>query len=228
MIGLDPLYWLMMIPVMIFSLITSLRVKSTFKKYSKNGITSGMSGAKVAETILRRNGLHHVAVTEVNGFLSDHYDPTKKVVRLSPEVYSSDSMSAVGVAAHETGHAIQHAKEYGPLKLRNLMVPVASIGSNLSWIIIIVGYFIGALGLVKIGIILFSAVVFFQLVTLPVEFNASARAKELLASYNLVTADELHGVRKVLNAAAMTYVAAAASSIVTLLYFILRFTGGDD
>jgi Zn-dependent membrane protease YugP len=228
--GIDPLYWMMMIPVMIISLIATVRVKSTFKKYSKVTTASGMTGAEVAMQILRRNGLTSVSVVETGGFLSDHYDPAKKVVRLSPDVFRNSSISAIGVAAHETGHAIQHAKAYSPLVLRNTMVPIANIGSSLSWIVILAGFFLGMMGLVKIGIVLFSAVVFFQLVTLPVEFNASSRAKEMLASYGLVSQTELQGVQKVLSAAAMTYVAAAASSIVTLLYFLIRagLLGGRD
>jgi Zn-dependent membrane protease YugP len=228
--GIDPLYWMMMIPVLLLSVFASIKVKSTFSKYSRVASASGMTGAEVATQILRRNGLTNVAVTETGGFLSDHYDPLKKVVRLSPDVYRSNSISAIGVAAHETGHAVQHAKAYSPLVLRNMMVPVANIGSSLSWIIIIAGFIFGAMGLVKAGIVLFSVVVFFQLVTLPVEFNASSRAKEMLASYGLISQTELVGVRKVLSAAAMTYVAAAASSVVTLLYFLIRagLLGGRD
>ncbi|MBN1495960.1 MAG: zinc metallopeptidase [Spirochaetes bacterium] len=228
--GIDPLYWIMMAPVLALSLFASLKVKSTFKKYSKVMSSSGLTGAEVAAQILRRNGLTNVSVTETGGFLSDHYDPTKKVVRLSPDVFRSSSISAIGVAAHETGHAVQHAKAYGPLVLRNTMVPVASIGSNLSWIIIIAGFIFGVMGLVKVGIVLFSVVVFFQLVTLPVEFNASTRAKAMLSSYGLIPETELQGVGRVLSAAAMTYVAAAASSIMTLLYFLIRagLLGGRD
>jgi Zn-dependent membrane protease YugP len=228
--GIDPLYWMMMIPVLLLSLFSSIKVKSTFRKYSRMTSASGMTGAEVATQILRRNGLTNVSVTETGGFLSDHYDPRKRVIRLSPDVFRSNSISAIGVAAHETGHAVQHAKAYSPLVLRNAMVPVANIGSSLSWIIIIAGFIFGAMGLVKVGIVLFSVVVFFQLVTLPVEFNASARAKEMLASYGLISESELIGVRKVLSAAAMTYVAAAASSVVTLLYFLIRagLLGGRD
>ncbi|MCP4130257.1 MAG: zinc metallopeptidase [bacterium] len=229
-LGLDPLYWMMMIPVFLLSLFSSLRVKTTFKKYSKKHVRSGLTGAQAAKEILRRNGLSHVRVVETGGFLSDHYDPGKKVVRLSPDVYRSNSISAIGVAAHETGHAIQHKESYSPLVLRNTLVPVASIGSGFSWIIIFAGFILGAFALVKIGIILFSAVVVFQLITLPVEFNASARAKKMLSSYGLVSSGELKGVNSVLSAAAMTYVAAAASAIVTLLYFLMRagILGGDD
>lgn len=228
--GIDPLYWMMMIPVLLLSLFASIKVKSTFSKYSRVASASGMTGAEVATQILRRNGLTNISVTETGGFLSDHYDPLKKVVRLSPDVYRSNSISAIGVAAHETGHAVQHARAYSPLVLRNMMVPVANIGSSLSWIIIIAGFIFGAMGLVKAGIVLFSVVVFFQLITLPVEFNASSRAKEMLASYGLISQTELAGVRKVLSAAAMTYVAAAASAVMTLLYFLIRagLLGGRD
>jgi uncharacterized protein len=222
MFGIDPLYWMIMLPVLIFSLVASFRVKSTFKKYSEVMSNSGLTGADTARQILSRNGLQHIQVVETNGFLSDHYDPAAKVIRLSPDVFESTSISAIGVAAHETGHAVQHSKAYQPLVLRNMMVPVASIGSNLSWIIIFAGFILGALGLVKLGIILFSVVVGFQLVTLPVEFNASSRAKEMLSSYGLVSSTELAGVNKVLGAAAMTYVAAAASSIATLIYYLIR------
>jgi uncharacterized protein len=228
--GIDPLYWMMMAPVLILSLYASIKVKSTFRKYSKVMSASGLTGAEVAMQILRRNGLTGVSVTETGGFLSDHYDPTKKVVRLSPDVFRSNSIAAIGVAAHETGHAVQHAKAYGPLALRNTMVPVANIGSSLSWIIIIAGFIFGVMGLIKVGIVLFSVVVFFQLVTLPVEFNASSRAKAMLSSYGLISETELQGVGKVLSAAAMTYVAAAASSVMTLLYYLIRagFLGGRD
>jgi len=228
--GIDPLYWMMMAPVFVLSLFATIKVKSTFNKYSKIASSSGMQASEVAAQILRRNGISDVTVTETGGFLSDHYDPRKKVVRLSPGVFGSNSIAAIGVAAHETGHAVQHAKSYTPLILRNTIVPVAQFGSSFAWIAIILGFILGFMGLVKFGILLFSAVVFFQLVTLPVEFNASSRAKEMLASYGLLSQAELVGVRKVLSAAAMTYVAAAASSIMTLLYFLMRagLLGGRD
>ncbi len=222
MLGLDPLYWAMMAPVMLLSLWASFRVKRSFHKFSQIPSFSGMTGAEVAQLILQRNGLGDIPVEETSGFLSDHYDPGRKVVRLSPDVFRSNSLAAIGVAAHETGHAIQHKNAYGPLVLRNTMAPVASIGSNLSWIIIIAGFVLGLMGLVKIGIIAFSIVVFFQIITLPVEFNASSRAKELLVSYGIVSSNEIDSVKKVLSAAAMTYVAAAASAIATLIYFLIR------
>jgi len=229
-LGIDPLYWIMMAPVLLISAFASMRVKSAFKKYSKVANASGRTGAEVAADILRRNGLSHVEVREARGFLSDHYDPTKKVVKLSPDVYNSKSVAAVGIAAHETGHAIQHAVSYGPLTLRNTMVPLASIGSNLAWVVIFAGFIMSAMGLVKLGILLFSAVVLFQIITLPVEFNASSRAKRMLKEYAIVSPTDTQGVSAVLNAAAMTYVAAAASSIMTLLYFLIRagILGGDD
>jgi uncharacterized protein len=222
MFGIDPLYWMMMAPVLLLSLYASIKVKSTFNKYSKITTSRGITGAEVARQILRTNGLSSVDVVETGGFLSDHYDPVKKIVRLSHEVFNSKSVASIGVAAHETGHAIQHAKAYRPLMLRNAIAPTASIGSNLSWIIIMAGFMFGALGLVKLGIVLFSIVVVFQLITLPVEFNASAKAKEILYGQGILSSNELIGVNKVLSAAAMTYVAAAASSIMTLLYFLIR------
>lgn len=227
---IDPLYWMLMAPVLILSLIASMGVKRAFNKYSQIRSGSGMTGAQIARNILDRNGLRHITVEQHDGFLSDHYDPGKGAVRLSSKVFGSSSVASIGIAAHETGHAIQHAQKYAPLELRNFMVPVASIGSNLSWVIIMAGFFLGALGLIKIGIILFSAVVFFQLITLPVEFDASARAKKMVADYGMVSQQEGIAISKVLNAAAMTYVAAAASSIATLLYFLLRsgLLGGRD
>ncbi|MFH0976588.1 MAG: zinc metallopeptidase [Spirochaetota bacterium] len=228
-LGIDPLYWMMMLPVLLLSLYASFKVKSTFNKFSKYKISRGLTGAEVARRILHSKGLGHIDVVETHGFLSDHYDPIKKVVRLSPEVFNSNSIASVGVAAHETGHAIQHANAYRPLMLRNAIAPTASIGSNLSWIIIMVGFVFGMFGLIKLGIVLFSIVVVFQLITLPVEFNASAKAKEILQAQGIVSANELAGVNSVLSAAAMTYVAAAASSIMTLIYFLIRagFLGGS-
>ena len=230
MFGIDPLYWMMMAPVLLLSLYASIKVKSTFNKYSKLTTGRGLTGAEIARQILRNNGLGNIDVVETGGFLSDHYDPIKKIVRLSREVFNSKSVASIGVAAHETGHAIQHAKAYRPLMLRNAIAPTASIGSNLSWIIIMVGFVFGALGIVKLGIVLFSIVVVFQLITLPVEFNASAKAKEILYSQGILSSNELAGVSKVLSAAALTYVAAAASSIMTLLYFLIRagFLGSRD
>ncbi|MCU0822015.1 MAG: zinc metallopeptidase [Spirochaetes bacterium] len=220
--GIDPLYIMMMAPVLLFSLYASMKVKGAYKKFSQVGTRSGFTGAEVARRILNNSGIGNVNVVETRGFLSDHYDPMKKVIRLSPDVYNGKSIASIGVAAHETGHAIQHAQLYRPLVLRNAIAPTASIGSSLSWIIIMLGMVIGAMGLVKLGIVLFSLVVIFQLITLPVEFNASERAKAILVSHGILSSDEMVGVRTVLSAAAMTYVAAAVSAIMTLLYFLLR------
>lgn len=227
---IDPLYLIMMLPVLALSIFSSFLVKRAFKKYSKIGNSGNITGKEMAEKLLNRNGITDVQVLKADGFLSDHYDPSKKVIKLSSKVYESNSVAAIGIAAHETGHAIQHAKSYTPLVLRNMMVPVASIGSNFSYIVIIAGMFMGAMGLVKIGIVLFSIVVAFQIITLPVEFDASSRAKRMMLEYAFVSESDMKGVSKVLNAAAMTYVAAAASSIMTLLYFLLRsgILGGDD
>lgn len=229
-LGIDPLYWMIMLPVLLFSLWASASVKSAFSKYSRYALASGLSGAEAARYILQRNGIHDVIVEESSGLLSDHYDPAAKKVRLSKEVYYGTSVASVGVAAHETGHAIQHATGYAPLALRSLLAPTAMIGSNLSYFIIFIGFIIGAVGLIKIGIVLFSAVVGFQLITLPVEIDASNRAKRMLADFGMATSYEMKGVGGVLNAAAMTYVAAAASSIATLLYYLLRagLLGGRD
>ncbi len=228
--GLDPLYWIMMIPVVILSGYASMKVKSTFNKYSQKHVASGLSGAEVARKILDRQGLSNINVEQTQGFLSDHYDPSAKVLRLSPGVYSGRNIAALGVAAHEAGHAIQDLKNYVPLKLRSAMVPLASIGSNFSWIAIMAGFFLRFMGLVKIGIILFCIIVVFQIVTLPVEFDASSRAKVILRDMAFINGEEAKGVSKVLNAAALTYVAAALSSIMTLLYFLIRsgILGGGD
>ena len=223
MIGwFDPLYIAMIAPPFLLSLYASWKVKSSFNKFSKKLTVGGKTGAVVAREILDRNGLSYVSVEMTQGLLSDHYDPGKKAVRLSPNVFNGQNIAALGVAAHETGHAIQHKQAYRPLVLRNMMVPIASIGSNFSWIILMAGFILSNMGIVKIGIILFATIVIFQLITLPVEFDASNRAKQILQSQGLVTAGELTGVNKVLGAAAMTYVAAAASAIMTLLYFLIR------
>ncbi|MBN1499156.1 MAG: zinc metallopeptidase [Spirochaetes bacterium] len=228
--GIDPLYWSLMIPFLLLSLIASMRVKSAFALYSRSGIAKGATGAQIAEYILRQNNIHDVRIERSGGFLSDHYDPSSGVIRLSPKVFDSTSIAAVGVAAHEAGHVLQHKQNYSLMSLRNLLVPTASIGSNFSYIVIFLGFIINSAGLIKIGIFLFAAVVLFQIVTLPVELDASARAKKMLLSYGIISSSEASGVSSVLNAAAWTYVAAAASSIATLFYFLLRagMLGSDD
>ena len=218
----DPLYLLFMAPAFLVSILAQLWVKGSFSKYSKISSQSGYSGAKAAYSILKKNGIDDVSIEETNGFLGDHYDPRTKSLRLSPNVYRSNSLAAIGVAAHEAGHALQHAQGYAPLHLRSLLVPVASIGSNLAWPLLFIGFFLQSMMMVKSGVLLFSGVVLFQLVTLPVEFNASKRALAALRASGLVSEYEIDGSRKVLTAAAMTYVAAAAAAILQLLYFLLR------
>jgi len=218
----DPLYLLFMAPAFLISIIAQIWVKGAFSKYSKMNSQSGYSGAKTAFNILKTNGIDDVSIEETQGFLGDHYDPRSKTLRLSPDVYRSNSLAAIGVAAHEAGHALQHAQGYAPLHLRSLLVPVASIGSNLAWPLLFIGFFLQSMMMVKSGVLLFSGVVLFQLVTLPVEFNASRRALAALRTSSLVSEEEIDGSRRVLNAAAMTYVAAAAAAILQLLYFLLR------
>ena len=218
----DPTYIMIMLPALLFSLWASFKTKSAFKKYSKVRVMSGQTGAQAAKTLLDRAGITDVEIKPIRGMLSDHYNPMTKTLALSEGVYGQNSISAVGVACHEAGHAIQHARGYKPMWLRSVLVKPASIGSNFGIYAIIIGLIIGATGLFKIGIVLFAAAVAFQLVTLPVEFDASARAKKLAAEYGIVTEQERVGVNKVLNAAAMTYVAAAAASVLQLLYWISR------
>ena len=221
----DPSYILIIIAAII-SLIAQWRVNSAFSKYSRVASMSGMTGAQAARMILQSNGINDVSVQRISGKLTDHYNPSTKVLNLSESVYGSTSVAAIGVAAHECGHAIQHARGYFPLSLRTALVPVANIGSQLSWVFIIVGAILSFnQTLITIGIIMFSAAVLFQLVTLPVEFNASARALEQLESNGILYRDEVSQTRKVLSAAALTYVAAAATAILQLLRLIILFGG---
>ena len=221
----DPTYILIIIAAII-SLIAQWRVNSAFSKYSRVASMSGMTGAQAARMILQSNGINDVSVQRISGKLTDHYNPSTKVLNLSESVYGSTSVAAIGVAAHECGHAIQHARVYFPLSLRTALVPVANIGSQLSWVFIIVGAILSFnQTLITIGIIMFSAAVLFQLVTLPVEFNASARALEQLESNGILYRDEVSQTRKVLSAAALTYVAAAATAILQLLRLIILFGG---
>ncbi len=221
----DPTYILIIIGMLI-ALAAQAKVKSTFNKYSQLRSHSGMTAAEVAMRILNSNGIYDVNVDRVSGDLTDHYDPKTKTLRLSDSTYNSTSVAAIGVAAHECGHAIQHHQEYVPLTLRNTIVPVVNICSNLSWPIILIGViFSFNQTLVNIGILLFCAVVAFQLITLPVEYNASNRAIAILGNQRILYNEELNGAKKVLSAAALTYLAAAASSILQLLRLILLFGG---
>jgi len=218
----DPLYLIISLPALALGFWAQMKVKSAFNKYSRVPAGRATSGAKVARHILDSNGLGHVDVEETRGFLSDHYDPRSRTLRLSPQVYQSNSVAAVGVAAHEAGHALQHSTNYAPLTLRSAIVPGVQIGSWLGPIIFIIGMFLGpGLGFTVslLGLILFAAVAVFTLVTLPVEFNASKRAKEVLVTQGFVGQQEMQGVNAVLNAAALTYVAAAIQAITTLLYY---------
>lgn len=224
----DPTYILILIGVII-SLLASAKVKSTFAKYSKVRSMSGLTGAQAAERILRNAGIFDVSVQRISGHLTDHYDPKNKVLRLSDSVFGETSVAAIGVAAHECGHAIQHSKEYAPLKMRTALVPIANFGATLSWPLILIGVLLSwSQPLITLGIILFSAAVLFQLVTLPVEFNASNRAVKILASTGMLSDREVSQTKQVLGAAALTYVAAAAASILQLLRLIILFGGNRD
>ncbi len=219
----DPTYFFIVIG-MVLSLLASAKVKSTYAKYSRVPSASGMTGEAAARRILSMSGIYDVRVERVAGNLTDHYDPRTKVLRLSDSVYGSTSVAAVGVAAHEAGHAIQHDRGYAPLKIRSSIAPVASFGANISWFLILAGIFLGGTQwLIDFGIILFSLAVVFQLITLPVEFNASSRAVTMLEDTGVLYREELEQTRKVLSAAALTYVAAAASSILQLLRLVLLF-----
>lgn len=226
----DPMYLVFAAPGLILALLASFYTKSTFAKYSKIGTSSGMSGAMAAKRMLQISGIYDVKIEEVAGFMSDHYDPTTKTLRLSPDVFKGKSLSSVGVACHEAGHAIQHAKGYAPLKLRTVMVPMTNICSTMSYFIIFLG-FVMSKELILIGAILFSVAVIFSIVTLPVEWDASARAKAMLVNAGIVTPNEAKMSGEVLNAAFLTYVAAAVSAVLTLLYYLLRsgvFGGRDE
>ncbi len=218
----DPMYLLIVGPAFVLSIVAQIWVKSAFSRWSKVAVSTGMSGAEAAERIISRSGLS-VKVERVDGFLSDHYDPRAGVLRLSSPVYDGRSLASIGVAAHEAGHALQHAQNYLPLQWRTAVVPAASIGSNLAWPLLIFGLIFHALGLIYVGIVLFTAVVIFQLITLPVEIDASRRALAIVRSTGIVSTEpEAAGARSVLTAAAMTYVAAAATAVLTLIYFLLR------
>jgi Zn-dependent membrane protease YugP len=218
----DPTYLLFVGPAMVLAFIASALTKGRFRKWSAVPGARGLSGAETARSILDASGLRGVRVEPSHGLLSDHYDPRERVVRLSPEVFHGRSVAALAVAAHEVGHALQHRDDYAPLPLRNLAVPLASFGSNFAFILFAIGLMMQALTIAWLGVLLFGSVVVFQLVTLPVEFDASARAKAILWERGYLAPGERDGVSSVLNAAALTYVAAALTSILTLLYFLAR------
>ncbi len=218
----DPTYLLFVLPALALSLWASWRTHSTFKKYSKVRTLRGLTGAQAAQEMLRGAGITDVQVVPTHGFLSDHYNPVNKTLALSEATYASNSVAAVGVACHEAGHAIQHAQSYKPMWLRSALVPTANIGSSGGYIVMIAGAIFQSPNLIYLGAVLFSAVLLFQVVTLPVEFDATARAKRLALENGIVLAQEREGMDKVLNAAAMTYVAAVVSTLMTLLYYLLR------
>ena len=220
----DATYTLVLIGAAI-CFLASMNVKSTYSKYSIVATAKGITSQQVAEAILQAAGIHDVKIERIRGELTDHYSPGERVLRLSDSVYGSTSVAAIGVAAHECGHAIQHHVGYAPLKIRSVSVPVANFGSVLSWPLIFIGLILGSTGLAKVGVVLFLFVVFFQLVTLPVEFNASRRALKVLNERNLLTGNEIVGAKRVLSAAAMTYVAAVFSSILQLLRLVLLVQG---
>jgi hypothetical protein len=218
----DPVYFLFLAPALALSLWASYRTKSAFGKYSKVPVSTGLTGAQAAQRMLDAAGVHDVKITPHRGMLTDHYNPVNKTLALSEQVYGVRSIAAVGVACHEAGHAIQHARAYRPLWLRSLLVPSANIGSSLGYLVMMFGLIAQSLQLFLVGVALFSCVLLFQVVTLPVEFDASARAKKLAVANGIVLPQEREGIDKVLNAAALTYVAAAISTLLTLIYFLFR------
>ena len=228
-------YIYLLIPAFILAMYAQSKVNSTFNKYSRVRSRSGMTGAEVAEELMHRAGIYDVRIERIHGNLTDHYDPMHKVLRLSDPVYSSTSLAAIGVAAHETGHAVQHNVGYVPLSLRSAMVPLTNFSSRLAMPLIFLGVLFGynsgssfGYTLIQGGIILFALAVLFSIVTLPVEFNASSRAVKMLGNYGILSTEELEPVKKVLGAAALTYVASAVSAILSLLRLILIFGRRDD
>jgi Zn-dependent membrane protease YugP len=224
----DPIYFLFILPALALSLWASFRTRSAFKKYSQVRTMRGLTGAQAAKAMLDRAGIYDVQVVATHGMLTDHYNPANKTLNLSEGVYASNSVAAVGVACHEAGHAVQHAEGYKPLWIRSLLVPTANIGSSIGYIVMMFGLFMVYAGsklgpqVVLLGAALFSLVLVFQIVTLPVEFDASARAKRMALDNGIVLAQERQGMDRVLNAAALTYVAAVISTLMTLLYFLFR------
>ncbi len=226
----DPMYFVFIAPGLALSLYATWRTKSTFSKYSRVGSRNQMTGAQAAALMLQRNGIDGVSIERTNGWLSDHYDPSKKALRLSEDVYSSHSLSAIGVACHEAGHAMQDANDYGMLKLRSALVPATNFGSISSYIVMIAGFLLQLQGLILLGVGLFSIVVVFSLITLPVEWDASRRAKIAMDEAGMLSPEENRHAGKVLNAAFLTYLAAAITSLLTLLYYLFRLglLGGDE
>lgn len=218
---------ILLVPAIIISFWAQSRISSTYNKYSEVRTINGYSGQQIARMMLDAAGLFDVRIEVVNSKLGDHYDPSSRILRLSPEVYSGGTISSAGIAAHEVGHAIQHKERYAPLVIRNSIVPVVNIGSNISWVLFLAGLLLGFKGLTTLGILLFSGVVIFQLITLPVEFDASNRALNILQARGILYGDETRNAKKVLNAAAMTYVAATLMAISQLIRLI-AISNRDD
>ncbi|MBE6882131.1 MAG: zinc metallopeptidase [Oscillospiraceae bacterium] len=223
--GFDIYYIILILPALLFGLWAQSQVNSSFNKYSRVGTMRGMTGAQAAEYILNQNGIYDVEVRHISGNLTDNFNPKNKTINLSDSVYNSTSIAAVGVAAHEAGHAVQHAVNYKPIRIREMIIPVTQIGSWLYLPIILVGFIFSSQYLVNLGILLFSTLAIFQLVTLPVEFNASNRAIATLEGSGILYGEEITGAKKVLRAAALTYVAALVSSLAQLLRLVLIFGG---
>lgn len=217
----DPMFLYLVLPAMLFAMWAQARVSGSFKEYSQEHTQKGVTGAEAAREILKRAGVHDVKIEKVGGHLTDHYDPRDNTIRLSESVHDSQTIAALGVAAHEAGHALQHSTGYAPLNLRMAILPITSIGSKLAMPLVLIGFVFDMTGLVNIGILLFGAVALFQIVTLPVEFNASRRALDALGDSGILNSEELPGARKVLNAAALTYVGALAVSLAQIARLLL-------
>lgn len=224
----DWIYWIVLIPVLILSVWAQAQVSSNFNRYSKSHNRRGITGAQAAYEVLRAHGIHDVAIRPCNGSLTDHYDPRSNTIFLSEPVYNTATVAAVGVAAHEAGHAVQYAQGYGPVRIRTAIIPVTQFGSKFAFIALMLGIVLYAQPLFAIGIVLFSLTTLFQLITLPVEFDASARALGTIEGTNMLDDNERQGAKKVLRAAALTYVAALLMSLVQLLRYVLIFVGRDN
>lgn len=219
---MDPMYWMFALPGLLLGMVAAMLTKSTFAKYAQVGVRSGLTGAEAARQMLEAQGVYDVEIHPTEGFLSDHYDPRTHSLHLSPDVYSGQSLSAIGVACHEAGHALQQAQGYALMSLRSVLLPVTIAGQNIAPILFMIGAAIGSVGLIQLGILLFAGAVLFSIITLPIEWDASARAKAYMVRSGIVTAAEYPHAAKVLNAAFLTYVAGAITAVLQLLYFLLR------
>lgn len=219
---MDPVYWMFALPGLLLGMVAAALTKSTFAKYAQVGVRSGLTGAEAARQMLYAQGIHDVEIHQTEGFLSDHYNPKTHSLHLSPDVYHGQSLSAIGVACHEAGHAMQQAHGYALMSLRSLLLPVTIAGQNIAPILFMIGAAIGSIGMIKLGVFLFMGAVLFSIITLPIEWDASNRAKAYMTSSGIVTAAEYPHAAKVLNAAFLTYVAGAITAVLQLLYFLLK------